>query len=264
MTLADVRIVPRERHLLAVALALHRLQGFLADEVVVVLGEAGVTELVRRGVVVLDIVRHEAAAEGGIGFVARARQPLAIGLHLVAGIDRRHRRGDPARLQRVGRVGARADLHHAEVLAGFEDRGADLFAFRVGAPHFEARRAGHAVAQRAHLAAGDRDVAHMEELDVRERAAVELLDHVLRVRALDLVAVELADDRLAHRARRRAVVVFGRDIVAAGLGVEFDPVGGRVAADIRELVFGQVEQDAVADHVAVVAAGRELLRLDRR
>ncbi len=173
---------------------------------------------------------------------------------LVAGIDRRHRRRDPARLQRVGRVGARADLHDAVFLAGFEDRGADFVAFRVRTPHFEAGRARHAVAQRAHLAARDGDVAHVEELDVRERAAVELLDHVLRVRPLDLIAVELAGHRLAHRARRRAVVIFGLDVVAAGLGVEFDPVRGRVAADIHQLVFGEIEQDAVADHVAVVGA----------
>ena len=147
------------------------------------------------------------------------------------------------------------------VLAGLEDRGADFVALGVRPPHFEARRARHAVAQRAHLAARDGDVAHPEELDVRERAAVELLDHILGVRALDLVAVELAGDRLAHRARRRAVVVFGRDVIAAGLGVEFDPVGGRVAADVTELVLGEIEQDAVADHVAIVGAGRELLGL---
>ena len=56
-----------------------------------------------------------------------------------------------------------------EVLAGFDDGVADLVAFGVGTPDFEARRARHAVAQRAHFAAGDVDVVHVEELDVGER-----------------------------------------------------------------------------------------------
>ena len=92
-------------------------------------------------------------------------------------------------------------------------------------------------------------------------AAVELLDDVLRVRALDLIAVILADHRLAHRARWRAVIVFDLDVVFAGLGVELDPVGSRIAADEDQAVFAEMEQDAVADHVAVVVARHELLGL---
>ena len=92
-------------------------------------------------------------------------------------------------------------------------------------------------------------------------AAVELLDDVLRVRTLDLVAVELAEDRLAHGPRRRTVVVLDLDVIVAGLGVELDPVRGRVAADEDQGVLGEIEQDAVADHLAVVVARRELLGL---
>ena len=48
-------------------------------------------------------------------------------------------------------------------------------------------------------------------------------------------------------------------LVAAGLGVELDPVRRRRAADEHELVLLEVEQDAVADDVAAVAARHELL-----
>ena len=92
-------------------------------------------------------------------------------------------------------------------------------------------------------------------------AAVELLDDVLRVRALDLIAVIFAEYRLAHRARRRTVVVFDLHVVFAGLGVVLDPVGSRIAADEDQRIFGEIEQNAVADHLAVVIYRRELLGL---
>ncbi len=117
------------------------------------------------------------------------------------------------------------------------------------------------MAQGADLAAGDADVTHPEELDLRHGAAVELLDDVLRVRPLDLIAVEAARYRLAHWARRRTVVIGCLDIVAAGLGVEFDPVRRRIAADIDHAVFGEIEQDAVADDMAIGRDRRELLGL---
>ena len=41
--------------------------------------------------------------------------------------------------------------------------------------------------------------------------------------------------------------------------MELDPVGGRSAADEHELVLLQMEQNAVADHIAVVGARHELL-----
>ena len=91
------------------------------------------------------------------------------------------------------------------------------------------------------------------------RSAVQFLDHLLGVRSLNLVAVRIANHRLAHRAGGRAVVVDRRHIVSAGLGMELNPVGGRSAADEHQLVLFQMEQNAVADHIAVVAAGHELL-----
>src|SRR5262249_36019326 len=153
-----------------------------------------------------DVVRHEAAAEGTVRFVARDREPLPIGLQLVAGVDRGQRRRNPAGLQGVGWIRAAADLAQAEVFARFDDRRANLFTFLVRPPDVEAGRAGHAVAQSADSAARDFDPVHVEELDVGDRSAIELFDHVLRVRTLNLVTVVIADHRLAAGDRRGAFV----------------------------------------------------------
>src|SRR5690606_25359797 len=141
-------------------------------------------------------------------------QPLAIRLQLLAGVDRGQRRRNPAGLERVRRVRARADLVQAEVATGLDDRRANLVALLVRAPDLETRRARHAVAQRSHGATGDLDRVHVEELDLRHRTAVQLLDQIPGVRALDLEAVALAHDGLAHRTRRRAVVLHDLDVVA--------------------------------------------------
>src|SRR5262249_3335019 len=99
--------------------------------------------------------------------------------------------GDPARFERVSCISSRADLYDAEIFPGFQDGGADFIAFRIGAPHFEARRTGHAVAQHANLATGDRHIAHVKELDVWERAAVDFPDDILRLRTLDRKSTRL-------------------------------------------------------------------------
>ena len=73
-----------------------------------------------------------------------------------------------------------------------------------------------------------------------------------------------ADHGLAARVAGGALVARGLDVVAAGRCVELEPVGRRRAADVDQLVGRQVEQDAVADHVAVVVARREVLRAIHR
>src|SRR5690606_32773642 len=257
--LRDIVRVPREGHLLAVRLVRDLLERFAADEVVVELHERAVADLVRSDVVILDVVRYEAPGETARAFVAVGRQPLAIRLQLVARVDGRQRRRNPARLERVRRVGARADLMEPEVLPGLDDRGADLFALLVRPPDLETGSAGHAVAQRAHRAASDLDRAHMEELDLLDRPAVQLLDHLPRIRALDLVAVALANNGLAHGPRRRPVVLLDLDVVTASRRVELDPVRRRRTADVNELVLLEVEEDAVSDHVPIVRDGNVLL-----
>ncbi len=125
----------------------------------------------------------------------------------------------------------------------------------------EAGSARHAVTQRANLFAADIDGVHGEELHVRDRAAVQLVQHLLGVRTLHLEAVVTAVDRLALRIARRAVVTDHVDLEAAGLAVELDPVHRRGAADEQQLVLVEIEQDAVADDVAVMADRHHLLRL---
>src|SRR5690606_31377589 len=216
-------------------------------EVVVELDERAVAELPRVQVVVLDRLADERAADRAGRLVRVGRQPLAVALQLVAGVDRRQRARDPARLERVRRIGAAADRDQAELFTRLEDLLADVVLVLVGAPDLEARRAGHAMAQRADGLVADLHRRHVEELELVERGAVELLDHVPGARALDLEAPADALDRLAHRAARAAVVVDDLDVVAAGLTVETQPVRGRRAADVHELFLVEVEDDAVAD-----------------
>src|SRR5215469_320227 len=113
--------------------------------------------------------------------------------------------------------------------------------------------------QRANLAARDVDRVHMEKLDLPDGSAVQLFDDLGRVRPLDLVAVMLANHSLSARNRGRAVIGFGREVVAAGLRLELKPIRGGGAADEFELVFLQVKENAIAYDKAVVAAGDELL-----
>ncbi len=113
--------------------------------------------------------------------------------------------------------------------------------------------------QGADLTAADVDLVHEEELDLGDRAAVQLLDHVLGVRALDLEAVVVTVHSPAHGGRRRAIVAADVDVPLAFLGLELDPVHRRGAAHEQIGLLGQAEQDAVADDVARVAQRHHLL-----
>src|SRR5690606_17668209 len=257
--LRDVLRIPREGDLLAVRLVVNRLERLTADEAVIELHERTVADVVRRDVVILDVVRHEAAGERARGLVAVFLPPLAVRLQLLAGVDRGQRRRNPAGLERVRRVSARADLTQAELRTGRDDRLADLVVLLVRAPDLETGSARHAVPEGADRAAADLHRAHVEELELLDRAAVQLLDELPRVRALDLEAIALTDDGLAHRTRRRAVVFLDLDVVAARLRVEHDPIRRRCTADVDQLVLLEVEENAVADDVAVVRDGDVLL-----
>src|SRR5581483_7532994 len=210
---SDVLAVPGECHLPPRRLA-HRLERIAAGEVVVVLDERAVTEVPRSRVVVLDVVRVEAAAERAGRFVPVAGQPLAVGLHLLAGEDGGERAGDPSRLERVRCVDAGADLAEPELLAGLDDRALDLVSLLPRPEQLEPGRARHAVVERAHLAAGDRQPAHVEELDLGQRPAGRLLQHLQRGRSLHLIAVEPA---AAGRVDGGSLVALAPDVVAARL-----------------------------------------------
>src|SRR6185437_12079660 len=138
--------------------------------------------------------------------------PLAIVPELLSRVDRRQRRRYPAGLQRIRRIGAAAAGHQTELLAGLENRRADLILLCIGTPDLEPGGARHAVAQGAHGPAGNLHGGHVEELQLLERAAVQLLDDSPTLGTLDLEAPYRTCDRLAHRPHRRAVVELHLDV----------------------------------------------------
>src|SRR5690606_2205983 len=99
------------------------------------------------------------------------------------------------------------DRNEAEFFASLQDFVADIFLIFIGAPDLKTRRSGHAVAQRADGLVADLHGRHVEELELLERFAVELLDHVPGARTLDLETPGNAVHRLAHRAARRTGIV---------------------------------------------------------
>jgi hypothetical protein len=117
------------------------------------------------------------------------------------------------------------------------------------------------VVQGAHPVSGDRDLAHVEELDLGQWAAGHLLQDLHGVRPLHLEAVQLP---LAGRVDGRALVALEGHVVAAGLAVVLHPVVRGGAPDDAHSVLLEVEEDRVADHVAVRVADDELLRLVHR
>ena len=111
--------------------------------------------------------------------------------------------------------------------------------------------------QSADLAAGNRDLAHVEELDVGYWAAVELVQNQIRVGTLHLIAIQSANDR--HVAGNGALVPGQGDFVSVLFRVVLNPVMNRRTADEQQLILVEVEEDRVTDNVPIVAAADELL-----
>src|SRR5207244_12448355 len=110
------------------------LQRLASDEVVIEPDEWPVAEGVRGEIVILDVGGLEAAADRCRALVSARRQPLAVLLHPLAREHRWQRRGNPAGLERVARVGARADLHQTEVASRLEDSFTALICLRARTP----------------------------------------------------------------------------------------------------------------------------------
>src|SRR5204863_3571252 len=132
---------------------------------------------------------------------------------------------------------ARTHLNNPELLAGFDDGLADLFALFVRSEHFQTGSARHAVTKRTDVASADLDDIHVEELDVGNRTAIQLRDELRGVGSLNLKAIGLAVNSLSFGIARRAIVLFDLDVVSAGRRMEFNPGCRRRAADIDELVL---------------------------
>jgi hypothetical protein len=153
------------------------------------------------------------------------------------------------------------DLRQAVLLAGLQQRRVHDIVVGPGAPELQARLAGHAVAQRAHWLARDREARHMEEAQLRRLFAGRFADDVHGAGTLHLVSIE---NRIALPVER-VVVAPDAHVVAARAGMEVQPVDRRRNADGLVFVLLEVEEDVVADDVAVVVDGDELLRhVDRK
>ena len=250
-------VVEGQRDLLAMRSRGQLLQRRASDEFVVEFDEESVTQLPGREVIVLDIVGDETPADGGLGLVVVHRQPFPVGFHFLAGVDGGKRRGYPARFQGIRGVAAPAHQLQAMRLARLDQGGMNRGTVGPGTHQLETRLPGHAVPQRVHFAAGDFHPTHVEEFEVRCRTAGCRLDHLRRVGSLQLIAVVAPILRI--RARRRAFVVGAGHAVPADLGIEQHPIERRCPTDQIELVLRQVEQNDIADDVAIMAAGHELL-----
>src|SRR5690606_21773649 len=146
--------------------------------------------------------------------------------HAFTAVDAGQRRRNPAGLQRVRRVRAAADEAQvdADVARGLCDRRLDVVLVGVRTPELEAGHTSHAVPQRPHAPGTDVDPVDMEELDVGDGAAVDLLEDLVRFRTLDLEAVMRAVDRLAVRAAVGAGIVREPYLVRADCRLESHPV----------------------------------------
>jgi len=111
--------------------------------------------------------------------------------------------------------------------------------------------------QSANLTAGDGEDIHIEEADIGSGLARHFLHGAKGMGALNLVAVSSA----AALIDGGPLVALSGGLIAARLYVVFNPIqGGRTAHQV-ELVFVQVEENRIPNHIAVVIAGNKLLGL---
>src|SRR5690606_12313874 len=155
---------------------------------------------------------------------------------------RGQRRRYPARLERVARVTPRAHLVQPELPAGLDDRRAYGFTVFPRSEQLPSGLADHAVPKRAHVAAGDREAAHVEEADLRHRFAGGRPHYLRRVRTLHLKAIDLAYRRFAVLVDG-AFVAVEPHVVVAGLGVILNPVVDRGAPDQIEAILLEMKQN---------------------
>src|SRR5260221_3885017 len=111
--------------------------------------------------------------------------------------------------------------------------------------------------QRANGMPSDPCSAHVEEFDLRQRAAVEFFQQFYRVGPLNLISEGLPDLRVGNR----SLITIYFDVVSPRLRIELHPIGYGGSTHQTHLVVLQAEQDHVANDVAVVVTRDELLRL---
>src|SRR5215470_6042533 len=216
-----------------------------------------ITEVVGRQVIVGDTVGVETPSKRSHRFIAGAREPLTIRLHLFAGVNRRQWRWDPARLQAARGIGSGAYLANTVFPAGFDDCVLNLIRVFPWAEQFPARLPHHSVTQGTNVTSRDFEDIHIEELDVRRSFSGGLLHRFDGIGTLDLESENFSPTLID----RRPFVSFRLGIVAAGFQVVLNPAGSRRPPDEVELVFIEIKKDGIADDVPVGVTCNKLLGL---
>src|SRR5712671_6287577 len=112
--------------------------------------------------------------------------------------------------------------------------------------------------QGSDLASGDGDFTQVEEFDVRYWSAVQLVQNLVRIGALNLISVEPANNRSVPG---DGSLVSGQGhVISILFGVILNPVVHGGPPDEKQLILVEVEENPVADHVSVVTARDKLLR----
>src|SRR5438477_8527815 len=83
--------------------------------------------------------------------------------------------------------------------------------------------------------------SHVEELDLRDRSAVELVQYIRRFGPLNLIPVLPADNRRV--AGNGPLVTRQRNLISTGLRVILNPVVNRGPADQQQTVLAEIKKD---------------------
>src|SRR5882672_62203 len=117
--------MPLQGHLRAVGLLRHFFQCSSSNEIMVEFHDAFVTQIPRRYVVVLYILRVEATTQLSVGFPSRGGKPFAKAAQLMPRVDAGQRIGQPATLKQGAEVRPRTAQDQAVLFAGLQYRRSD-------------------------------------------------------------------------------------------------------------------------------------------
>src|SRR5262249_31408512 len=114
------------------------------------------------------------------------------------------------------------------------------------------------MAQCADFTSRDVDFPHVEELDIRYWLAIQFVQNLRGIGALNLIAAK--PPNYGHIWGNGPFIPRQRNVISAGLRMVLHPVVDRGSAHEKEFILIQVEENGVADHVSVVVASDKLLR----
>src|SRR5262245_27720430 len=219
--------------------------------------EGPIAKVVRRQVVIRDVIGVETASEGCHSFVARRAQPLTVSLQLFTGINRWNRRRNPTRFEARRWVSSRADLSNPVLLSSFHNSVAHFLAVFPWAPQFPPGLPDHSMAQRPDITAGNLEHIHIKKPNVGRRLSGRLFHNLDGIRSLHLISKDLPP-ALIHS---RPLVPLAFGFVLAGLQVVLHPIGGGRASYEIEFVFVEVKENCITNNESLFVARNKLLRL---